>query len=246
MDADELQAGGAGAERAEDHGRGGGAEGSSAAHQRDRDAVETVPGPEDARVLVLRSKDEKGAAESGQRAGEGHALADPAAGGNSARASGLPARPHGPPFEAPPGARQQPPDSGSREQCERKPEVEPAAGEEAGQPRGGGDRFGPGYADRRAGSRRAEGSGNEPFLHEVNGDPVEQNRADDLVNAAAHLEPPGQQSPQRAGEGRGGKAPDHRSWDVRLSDDCGGQSAPDQLALGADVEQSDGEGDRNR
>src|SRR5919204_255580 len=242
MDADELQARGSGAERAEDDGRGGRPQRRSAPHQRDRDAIEAVTGTENARVLVLGSKNEQGAAEAGQRAGEDHSLADPAGRGNSARASGLTACSDRSPLESAPGPRQQPPHAGSGKQRERKPEVEPAARKQARQPRGGGDRFSPGHADGCARSGGTQGTRNEPTVDEMNGDPVEQDRADHLVNAATYLEPSREQPPKPAGRCRGGKAPEHRSRDVDLPHDRGGEPAPDELSLGADVEEPDGEG----
>src|SRR5439155_1492771 len=213
---------------------------------RDRDAVEAVPGSEDTWVLVLRSKDEQGAAEAGQGPGESHALADAAVSGNSAGASRIAAGSDGSPLEATPGARQQPPDAGSGEQRERESEIEPTSENEARQPGGGDDRLRPGDAHRGSRSGSAEGPRNEPPLHQMNGDPVEQDGADHLVNAAAHFEPSSQQSPQRAGEGRGGEAPDHRSRDVDLADHGGGKPAPDEPTLRPDVEQPDGEGDGHR
>src|SRR5438067_2971648 len=246
MDADQLQPGGSGPKRAEDDGRGGRAQGRSAAHQRDGDAVEAVPGAEDTRILVLGSKNEQRAAKAGQGAGEGHALADAAVRGNSAGAGRFAAGSDGSPLEAAPGARQEPPDAGSGEQRERESEIEPTSEEESRQPGGCGDRLGPGDAYRGSRSGSAEGPGNQPSLHEMNGDPVEQDGADHLVDATAHLEPPGQQSPKRAGEARGGEAKDHRSRDVDLPDHRGRERAPDELTLSADVEQPDGEGDRHR
>src|SRR5919204_375848 len=92
------------------------------------------------------------------------------------------------------------------------------------------------------GSGGAQGTRNEPSVDEMNGDPVEQDRADHLVNAATYLEPSREQPPQPAGRCRGGKAPEHRSRDVDLPHDRGGEPAPDELSLGADVEEPDGEG----
>ena len=242
MDSDQLKARGAGPDGAEEDPGQRRPRSGAAAHQRHGDAVEAVAGAEDTRILVLGAEDEQPAGEARQRAGERHRLADAPAGGDAGRARRFLAGTDGAPFESAAGAGEQEPDAGGDDQREGESDVEPALRKEARQPGGALDRLGSSDADRGAAARRRQRARHQPAVHEMDGDPVEQDGADHLVHAAAHLEHAGEEAPHGAGRGRGAEA---ERPGANAACDRRRQAAPDELSFGADVEEADGEGDRD-